>query len=104
MQFTSSPFFFYCESLIPHEDGQVDSIKKGLLVVCTQRKEGDANSQSISNVGAPYICGGSKPTLPNVNTSSTDWATSVIALSCTINTHLSPKTLFSLHHHPNILS
>jgi hypothetical protein len=64
-EFTSPPFFSYHGSLIPHEDGQVDPIKKDLLVVCTQRKEGEAKSQGISNVNALYICRGSRPTLLN---------------------------------------
>jgi hypothetical protein len=77
------------QSPIPHEDDQVDPIKKSLLVVYTQKKS-EAKSQGNLNVSTPYIYEESRPTLPNVGTSSASWMASVIALSYTLSTHYHP--------------
>jgi hypothetical protein len=74
------------KTLIFQEDGQVDPIKKSLLVTYTQRKKGNAKSQGILNVSTPYIYEESRPILPNIDTSSSGWATPVIALLYTLTT------------------
>jgi hypothetical protein len=47
-------------------------------------------------VNTPYICRELRPTLPNTSTSSADWVTPVIALSCTLSTHCHPILLLIL--------
>jgi hypothetical protein len=49
-----------------------------------------------------YICRGSRPILPNVDTSSAGWIAPVIAFLYTLSTHHHLSYLyyyFSLHHH-----
>jgi hypothetical protein len=90
---TFSPFFTYHKTQISHKNGQVDPIKKDLLMVCTQRKKDNAKSQNILNMSTPYICEGLRPTLLNTSTSSAGWVTLVITF---LHTQHSSSPIFLL--------